>query len=76
MADRTKLFINTIESAETAGDGSGGWGAGDGELGRGYTSSSYYFKNDLCEIIIYNKILSSIEKARLENYLNNKWKIY
>jgi hypothetical protein len=74
--DRTKLFINTNQSAETAGDGSGGWGAGDGELGRGYTSSSYYFKNDLCEIIIYNKILSSTEKVKLENYLNNKWRIY
>lgn len=77
MADRTKLFINTIQSAETAGDGSGGWGAGDGEIGRGYNpNSEYYFKNDLCEIIIYNKILSSIEKSKLENYLNNKWKIY
>jgi len=76
MADRTKLFINSIQSAGTAGDGSNGWGTGDGEIGRGYSSSSYYFKNDLCEIIIYNKILSSSEKAKLENYLNNKWKIY
>lgn len=76
MADRTKLSINAIESAETAGDGSGGWGAGDGELGRGYTSLSYYFKNDLCEIIIYNKILFSDEKAAIEKYLNNKWLIY
>lgn len=78
-ADRTKLFINTVQSAETAGDGSGGWGTGDGELGRGYPSSaplSYYFKNDLCEIIIYNKILSSIEKAIIEKYLNKKWRIY
>lgn len=69
------LYLNSVLETTTTDDGSGGWGTGDGEIGRGYTSSSYYFKGDLCEIIIYNSVLSSANIKRIVDYLQNKWGI-
>lgn len=75
-ANQTKLFINEVESAKTSDNGAAGWGVGDGELGRGYTSSDYHFKGDLLEIIVYHKILTVSDRQKVEIYLNTKWAIY
>lgn len=68
------IYLGATAETTTNDDGSGGWGIGDGEIGRGYTVSSYYFKGDLCEIIIYNSVLSISNRQKIVNYLNNKWK--
>lgn len=67
----TNYFSSTTE-ADVLDDGSGGWGAGQ-EIGRGYTSSSYYFKGDLCELVVYNSVLSSINIASVVDYLKSRW---
>ena len=75
VSDRVKLYLGTTEETKVLGDGSGGWGNGDGELGRGYTSSSYYFKGDVCEIIVYDSVLSSDSRTKVSDYLKSKWGI-
>jgi hypothetical protein len=75
VSDRVKLYLGTTEETKVLGDGSGGWGNGDGEFGRGYTSSSYYFKGDACEIIVYNSVLSSDNRTKVSDYLKSKWAI-
>jgi len=38
-------------------------------------TSSAFFACDLAEIIIYNRVLSSLDRQKIENYLYRKWKI-
>ncbi|NBW21948.1 MAG: hypothetical protein EBR82_79750 [Caulobacteraceae bacterium] len=75
VSNRVKLYLGTTEETKVLDDGSGGWGNGDGELGRGYTSSSYYFKGDACEIIVYDSVLSSDNRTKVSDYLKSKWGI-
>lgn len=75
VSNRVTLYLGTTSETKVLGDGSGGWGNGDGELGRGYTSASYYFRGDLCELVIYNSVLSSGDITSVVNYLKNRWGI-
>lgn len=48
------------------------------EIGRSLWSSVsyyYYFNGDLAEVIVYNSILSSTNRAKVEDYLYSKWGI-
>jgi len=75
VSDRIKLYLGTTEETKILDDGSGGWGNGDGEIGRGYTSSSYYFKGDVCEIVVYDSVLSADNRTKVSDYLKSKWGI-
>jgi len=75
VANRVTLFRNTTSETKVLGDGSGGWGNGNGELGRGFTSSSYYFKGDFCEVVVYDSVLSSANITSVVDYLKSKWGI-
>jgi hypothetical protein len=50
-----------------------GWGAGTGEIGRGFASSSYYYKGLIYEIIITASELSTGDRQKVEGYLAHKW---
>jgi len=41
-------------------------------------ASSYleYFSGKICEVIVYNKVLTQSEREAVENYLNSKYAIY
>lgn len=70
------LYKDTTAETTVFSDGSGGWGTGDGELGRGYSpGSSYHFFGDLYEIVIYNKLLSTTEINDIVSYLKSRWAI-
>lgn len=71
---RITNYLSSTAETDVLADGSGGWGSGE-EIGRGYTSSSYYFKGDLCELMIYNSVLSSGDITSVVNYLKNRWGI-
>jgi len=75
VSNRVALFRNTTSETKILGDGSGGWGNGNGELGRGFTSASYYFKGDFCELVVYNSVLSAANIASVVDYLKLKWGI-
>ena len=74
ISARVKNYLSSTEETDVLGDGSGGWGTGE-EIGRGYTSSSYYFKGDICEIVVYNSVLSSGDITKIVDYLKGKWGI-
>jgi len=69
------LYLGSTIETTTNDDASAGWGTGDGEIGRGYTSSSYYFKGEIFEILIYDSVLSLKNREKVFNYLKNKWDI-
>jgi len=74
IAQRVTNYLSSTAETDVLADGSGGWGSGE-EIGRGYTSSSYYFKGDLCELVIYNSVLSSENIASVVAYLKTRWGI-
>ena len=76
MTTSTRLtnYLSSTAETDVLDDGSGGWGSGE-EIGRGFTSSSYYFKGDLCEIVIYDSALSSENINNVVTYLSTKWSI-
>jgi len=39
------------------------------------TSSVLYYTGDICEVIIYNRQLSTTERSQIHKYLSNKWRI-
>ena len=73
-SSRIKNFLSSTEETDVLDDGSGGWGSGE-EIGRGYTSSSYYFKGDLCELVIYDSVLSTANIQSVVDYLKSRWGI-
>jgi hypothetical protein len=75
VSNRVTLYLSKTSETKVLGDGSGGWGNGDGELGRGYTSSSYYYKGDVCEIVVYDSVLSSANITSVVDYLKSRWGI-
>jgi hypothetical protein len=40
-----------------------------------YVNGSAPYKGYICEIIIYNRALSTTERSQVQNYLSNKWRI-
>lgn len=74
ISNRVKNYLFATEETDVLDNGAGGWGSGE-EIGRGYPSPSYYFKGDICEIVIYNSVLSSSEITNVSNYLKTKWGI-
>lgn len=74
IPNRITNYLSSSAQADVLDDGSGGWGTGE-EIGRGYESASYYFKGDLCELVIYNSVLSSGDITSVVNYLKNRWGI-
>ena len=74
VSNRVTNYLSSSSETDVLDDGSGGWGAGE-EIGRGYTSASYYFKGDLCELVIYDSVLSSANITSVVNYLKSRWGI-
>lgn len=62
------------ENTETTTSTSSGWGAGNGEIGRSYTSSSYSFSGRVGEIVVTNVALAAADRERVEGYLAWKWR--
>lgn len=71
---RITNYLSATAETDVLDDGSGGWGVGE-EIGRGYESASYYFKGDLCELVIYDSVLSSANITSVVNYLKSRWGI-
>ena len=44
-------------------------------IGSSMTTSSNYYIGDIYEIIAYNRVLTDLERAQLNNYLTVKWGI-
>jgi hypothetical protein len=59
--------------SESTGTTASGWGAGNGEIGRSYSTSSYYFRGLMYEIIITSAEASTDDRQRVEGYLAHKW---
>lgn len=74
QGSRITNYLSASEETDVLDDGSGGWGTGE-EIGRGYEGTSYYFKGDLCELVIYDSVLSSASITNVVNYLKSKWGI-
>ena len=88
--DGQKIIISTVRSAgtsntfvngyqmQTNGSVNANTDAGISILGIGantYLSGSQPYKGYVCEIIIYNRALSTTERIQVQNYLSNKWRI-
>ena len=88
--DGQKIIISTVRSAgtsntfvngyqmQTNGSVNANTDAGVSILGIGantYLSGSQPYKGYVCEIIIYNRALSTTERIQVQNYLSNKWRI-
>jgi hypothetical protein len=88
--DGQKIIISTVRSAGTANTFVNGYqiqtngsvnantDAGINKLGIGantYLSGSQPYKGYICEIIIYNRALTTTERSQVQNYLSNKWRI-
>ena len=46
---------------------------GNARIGRGGPSYAYYFDGDLAEVILYDSVLSSGNRASVLSYLQSKW---
>lgn len=88
--DGQKIIISTVRSAGTANTFVNGYqiqtngsvnantDAGINKLGIGantFLSGSQPYKGYICEIIIYNRALTTTERSQVQNYLSNKWRI-
>jgi hypothetical protein len=88
--DGQKIIISTVRSAGTANTFVNGYqiqtngsvnantDAGISILGIGantYLSGSQPYKGYICEIVIYNRALTTKERRQVEYYLSNKWRI-
>ena len=88
--DGQKIIISTVRSAGTANTFVNGYqiqtngsvnantDAGISILGIGantYLSGSQPYKGYICEIVIYNRALTTTERRQVEYYLSNKWRI-
>ena len=88
--DGQKIIISTVRSAgtsntfvngyqmQTNGSVNANTDAGISILGIGantYLSGSQPYNGYVCEIIIYNRALSTTERIQVQNYLSNKWRI-
>jgi hypothetical protein len=88
--DGQKIIISTVRSAGTANTFVNGYqiqtngsvnantDAGISILGIGantYLSGSQPYKGYICEIVIYNRVLTTTERRQVEYYLSNKWRI-
>lgn len=88
--DGQKIVISTVRSAGTANTFVNGYqiqtngtvnansDSGINRLGIGantYLSGTQPYKGYICEIIIYNRALTSAERRQIERYLTNKWRI-
>jgi hypothetical protein len=88
--DGQKIIISTVRSAGTANTFVNGYqiqtngsvnantDAGISILGIGantYLSGTQPYKGYICEIIIYNRALTTTERSQVQNYLSNKWRI-
>jgi hypothetical protein len=59
--------------AETNASASSGWGTGNGEIGRIFTTSGYYYLGLMYEIVITVSEASTTNRQRIEGYLAHKW---
>jgi hypothetical protein len=88
--DGQKIIISTVRSAGTANTFVNGYqiqtngsvnantDAGINKLGIGantYLAGSQPYKGYVCEVIIYNRALTTKERRQIEYYLSNKWRI-
>lgn len=62
---------NTLTNA--ADSGNSGF---DVFVGSGSSVSNYPLNGDILEILIYNQVLSTGDRQKIETYLNSKWSIY
>jgi hypothetical protein len=63
----------TLKSGVTAG---GSWYSrlqSGYQLGRNAYSPGSYFSGHVCEVLVYDRVLSSLERSSVRNYLRNKW---
>lgn len=69
------LFAANGSSETKTGNGSFSFGSARQTLGSN-TPTSDGFQGDMAEILVYSTAVSSSERTQIENYLNNKYKIY
>jgi hypothetical protein len=43
--------------------------------GRAFSPPTYLFKGDIAELIIFNRVFTTVERDAVRNYLKNKWGI-
>jgi hypothetical protein len=72
--DRWEIRVNGGAPASTSTSGTdAGWGTGNGEIGRSWTGSGYYFQGLMYEIVITAAKLSTADRQKVEGYLAHKW---
>jgi hypothetical protein len=59
--------------SESVQSTSSGWGAGNGEIGRSASTSTYHFLGLIYEIIITSSAATTEDRQRVEGYLAHKW---
>lgn len=64
-------YATNVTVASTVNSGVARLGVGAGT----YSNGTDPYKGYVCEIIIYNRALSTTERSQVQNYLSNKWRI-
>ena len=73
-ADRWSLRINASSPvAESTGTAASGWGTGNGEVGRAFSTSAYFYSGLIYEIVITTSEASTTTRQKIEGYLAHKW---
>lgn len=65
------MYLNS--TAKTVSDGTTSFGRA-ASVGQG--RPALFVGMDLCEILIYNAVLSASQRQAVESYLNTKWAVY
>jgi hypothetical protein len=72
--DRWEIRVNGGAPASTSTSTTSFlWDAGNGEIGRSWTGSGYYFQGLMYEIVITTAKLSAADRQKVEGYLAHKW---
>jgi len=71
-----RTYINGVADATSSSFGTAGTSdniGGDIYIGAGVLGSSNWWPGDICEVILFNSVLSDLNRKRVEGYLRTKW---
>lgn len=72
-SNNTNVYSNVINNSQDDGDGNF---FGSLLIGYQYQNGEHYLNGKVAEIVVYNRVLTTLEREAVQTYLNTKYAIY